>query len=158
MLSLENLSCRSSCAEKKTKTAFQFFSAGFAISQRLNINSSVSSYNLAPSTSLEVWGPMMESHFFHVYLPGPSRMVKRKRDLNKIIVIGLPEGADNEGLIIGFMCFFNHLTIYWLVSFLIPTALEAMFSDLGRIYSAHVVGVWLSFFIFKPICSPHPLF
>ena len=41
----------------------------------------------------------MESHFFHVYLPGPSRMVKRKRDLNKIIVIGLPEGADNEGLI-----------------------------------------------------------
>ena len=45
-----------------------------------------------------------------------KKMVKRKRDANKIIVVGLPEGTDNE-------------------------ALEAMFSDLGKIYSAHVVGL-----------------
>ena len=43
-------------------------------------------------------------------------MGKRKRDQNKIIVIGLPEGTDDE-------------------------ALEAMFSDIGRIYSAHMVGL-----------------
>jgi hypothetical protein len=35
-------------------------------------------------------------------------MVKRKRDANKIIVIGLPEGTDNE-------------------------ALEAMFADIGKV-------------------------
>jgi RNA recognition motif-containing protein len=43
-------------------------------------------------------------------------MVKRKRDANKIIVVGLPEGTDNE-------------------------ALESMFSDLGKIYACHVVGL-----------------
>jgi len=46
----------------------------------------------------------------------PAKMVKRKRDANKIIVVGLPEGTDNE-------------------------ALESMFSDLGKIYACHVVGL-----------------
>ena len=42
-------------------------------------------------------------------------MVKRKRDENKIIVVGLPEGTDGE-------------------------ALEAMFVGVGKVYAAHVVG------------------
>jgi len=43
-------------------------------------------------------------------------MVKRRRDANKIIVIGIPEGTNNE-------------------------ALEAMFTDVGKVYSAYVVGL-----------------
>lgn len=42
-------------------------------------------------------------------------MVKRKRDENKIIVVGLPEGTDGD-------------------------ALEAMFVGVGKVYAAHVVG------------------
>ena len=41
--------------------------------------------------------------------------MKRKRDANKIIIVGLPEGTDSE-------------------------ALENMFSDVGNVFASHVVG------------------
>ena len=43
-------------------------------------------------------------------------MGKRRRDSNKVIVVGLPEGTDDD-------------------------ALEAMFADVGKVYAAHVVGL-----------------